>query len=113
MSSFQPAPVKPTVPFAALDAVDIRLGTITAVADVPGSRKLVRLTVNFGSHARVILAGLKQERADPTELIGRRPEPGLLLLRDHRDRTGRPEHDLLDSRSGNDDALCALQFANI
>ena len=71
MSSFQPAPVKPTVPFAALDAVDIRLGTITAVADVPGSRKLVRLTVNFGSHARVILAGLKQERADPTELIGR------------------------------------------
>ena len=51
MSSFQPAPVKPTVPFAALDALDIRLGTITAVADVPGSRKLVRLTVNFGSHA--------------------------------------------------------------
>ena len=32
-----PAPIKPTVPLSALDALDIRLGTIEAVEDVPKS----------------------------------------------------------------------------
>jgi tRNA-binding protein len=31
----------------------------------------VKLTVGFGDHSRSILAGMKQERADTTELIGR------------------------------------------
>mgnify|MGYP000650441159 CR=1 FL=1 len=38
---------------------------------MPGSRKLVRLVVDFGDHERGILAGLKQERADPGALAGR------------------------------------------
>jgi tRNA-binding protein len=71
MAPFNPAPVKPVIPFSTLELVDIRLGTITAVDDVPGSRKLVKLTVGFGDHSRSILAGMKQERADTTELIGR------------------------------------------
>jgi methionine--tRNA ligase beta chain len=66
-----PAPVKPPVPVAALEALDIRLGTIQAVDDVPGSRKLVRLTVGFGDHVRRILAGMKQERPDPSAIVGR------------------------------------------
>jgi hypothetical protein len=33
---------------------------------VPKSDKLVRLRVGFGDHERVILAGLKKERSDPT-----------------------------------------------
>ncbi len=65
-----PAPLKPTVPFSALEALDIRVGTITAVGDVPGSAKLVRLTVDFGDHTRTILSGLKKERPDPTVLVG-------------------------------------------
>lgn len=68
---FVPAPVKPPVAFSVLDSLDIRLGTITAVRDVQGSRKLLELTVDFGDHSRRILAGMKQERADATELIGR------------------------------------------
>ena len=32
-----PAPVKPTVPLAALEALDVRVGTITKVEDVPSS----------------------------------------------------------------------------
>jgi len=68
---FVPAPVKPTVPFSTVNAVDIRLGTITAVDDVAGSRKLLRLTVSFGDHSRRILAGMKQERVNAAELIGR------------------------------------------
>jgi methionine--tRNA ligase beta chain len=67
----QPAPIRPFVPVSALEALDIRVGTIEEVEDVPGSRKLVRLRVNFGDHARTVLAGMKQERADPAEIAGR------------------------------------------
>ena len=65
-----PAPVKPTVPLATLEALDVRAGTIESVEDVAGSRKLVRLIVNFGDHRRTVLAGVKQERADPREIQG-------------------------------------------
>ncbi len=66
-----PAAVKPQVPRQALEALDIRVGTIVLVEDLPRSRKLVRLTVDFGDHRRRILAGLKEERADLNELAGR------------------------------------------
>src|SRR6476660_1829310 len=66
-----PSPIKPTVTLSALEALDIRLGTIEAVEDVPDSRKLVRLTVNFGDHRRTILSGMKGERANPQEIQGR------------------------------------------
>jgi methionine--tRNA ligase beta chain len=66
-----PSPIKPAVPLSALEALDIRVGTIEAVEDVPGSRKLVRLVVNFGDHRRTILSGMKGERPDPREILGR------------------------------------------
>ena len=66
-----PAPVKRTIPFELLQQVDIRVGTIVAVDELPKSKKLVRLHVDFGDHQRMILAGLKQERETPAELIGR------------------------------------------
>ena len=72
-----PAPVKPHVAFAALDALDIRIGTILRVEEVPKSSKLVRLTVDFGDHQRTILAGMKQERADPKEIEGKQ---GLFVV---------------------------------
>ena len=66
-----PAPIKPVVPPQALDALDIRVGTIVQVEDLPRSKRLVRLTVDFGDHRRCIIAGLKTERADPSEILGR------------------------------------------
>ena len=66
-----PAPVKPVIPFAALEALDIRVGTIESVEEVPKSDKLLRLTVGFGDHRRTILAGMKQERENPREIEGR------------------------------------------
>ena len=66
-----PAPVKPTVEIEVLESLDIRVGTIISVEDVPGSSKLVRLSVDFGDHRRTILAGLKRERAAPKEIEGR------------------------------------------
>jgi tRNA-binding protein len=71
MADFAPAPVKPLIQSAALDALDIRIGTVVAVADVVRSRKLVKLTVDFGSFSRQILAGLRSERSDVQELVGR------------------------------------------
>lgn len=65
-----PAPVKPPIPFSALAALDLRIGTIERVEEVPKSDKLLRLTVNFGDHTRTILSGMKQERAHPEELVG-------------------------------------------
>ncbi len=67
----EPAPIKPEIAVAELERIDIRVGTIRAAEDVPGSRKLARLRVDFGDHARVILSGVKGERADPSELVGR------------------------------------------
>ena len=67
----KPAPVKPLISIEDLDRVDIRVGTIEAVADVPESDKLVRLTVGFGDHVRTILVAMKQEREQPRELDGR------------------------------------------
>src|ERR1051325_10867266 len=70
-SGFKPAPVKPAITSDVLDRIDVRVGTIEAVEDVPKSKTLVRLRVNFGDDKRTILAGLKQERPDPRELEGR------------------------------------------
>ncbi len=80
-----PAAIKPTVPLAALEALDIRVGTIESVEDVPRSDKLVRLVVNFGDHRRTVLAGLKRERPNPLEIQGRQAlfvvnlEPRMML----------------------------------
>jgi tRNA-binding protein len=65
------APVKPPIPFELLDKIDIRVGTIEAVEDVPKSEKLVKLTVDLGDHKRTILVGMKKEREDPAEIVGR------------------------------------------
>lgn len=65
------APIKPEASLALLEAVDIRVGTIDSVEDVPGSKKLLRLAVDFGDHRRTILAGMKGERENPREIVGR------------------------------------------
>lgn len=66
-----PAAVKPTVPVSALEAIDVRVGTIRRVEEVPRSDKLLRLIVSFGDHERRILAGMKLERPDYESLAGR------------------------------------------
>jgi tRNA-binding protein len=66
-----PAPIKPEISFEDFEKVDIRLGSIVAVDEVPGSDKLMQLWVDFGDHQRTILSGMKKERADPAEIVGR------------------------------------------
>ncbi|MBI2689022.1 MAG: tRNA-binding protein [Acidobacteria bacterium] len=66
-----PASIKPIIDPALIDQIDIRVGTIEAVSDIPNSDNLVALQVHFGDHTRTILAGLKQERTNPKEIEGR------------------------------------------
>ncbi|HEY1708825.1 MAG TPA: hypothetical protein VGG10_11220 [Rhizomicrobium sp.] len=67
----QPVPVKPPITTEELEKIDVRVGTILSVRDVPGADKLVILRVSFGDHERTIVSGMKQERADPREVEGR------------------------------------------
>src|SRR5437868_4599831 len=69
--SFQAAPIKAPITHDVLDKIDIRIGTIVAVQEVAKSDKLLKLIVDFGDHRRQILAGMKQERADPGEIVGK------------------------------------------
>ena len=67
----QISPIKPRISPAILRRVDIRIGTILSVQDVPGSDHLMQLHVDFGDHQRTIVAGIKQERSDPNEIAGK------------------------------------------
>ena len=69
---FTPAAIKPPISLADLDKLDIRIGTIELVEDVPASQKLVRMRVDFGDHKRTILVGMRKERKNPkSEMEGR------------------------------------------
>jgi methionine--tRNA ligase beta chain len=69
---FTPTAIKPAISLSDLDKLDIRVGTIELVEDIPASDKLVRMRVDFGDHKRTILVGMKRERKSPkSELEGR------------------------------------------
>ena len=59
------------IPYDIIEKIDIRIGTIDRVEDIPGADKLVRLIVDLGDHRRTILAALKQERENPGEIEGK------------------------------------------
>ena len=67
---FKPAPIKPLISYKQFSKLDIRVGTILLVEDIPKSKNLVRLTVDFGDHKRNILVGMKNERENPKEVEG-------------------------------------------
>lgn len=64
------APVKENITLDLVDKLDVRVGTIELVEDMPNSKKLVKLTVNFGDFKRNILVGMKEERENPREIEG-------------------------------------------
>ena len=66
----QHTPIKDPVSLDDVDKLDVRVGTIVSVDDIPDSRKLMKLTVDFGDMTRTIVAGIKTERDDPTEIQG-------------------------------------------
>ncbi len=65
------APVKPNITIDVLNQIDIRVGTIVRVEEVEKSDKLLKLTINFGDFTRSILSGMKNERENPQEIVGK------------------------------------------
>ena len=53
-----------------LKKLDLRIGTITNVADHPNADKLYLLTIDFGTEERILVAGLKSYYT-PTQLEGK------------------------------------------
>jgi tRNA-binding protein len=66
-----PAPIKAAITPDVLERVDVRVGTIVAVHDVAGSNRLVQMQVDFGDAVKTVVVGMKQERANPAEVVGR------------------------------------------
>ena len=64
------ASIKPSITIADVDKLDVRVGTISLVEEIPDSKKLMKLTVDFGDHSRSIVAGIKKERDNPKEIEG-------------------------------------------
>jgi methionyl-tRNA synthetase len=61
-----------TISYEQFAALDIRVGTITAVAVVPEADKLIMLTVDIGeAEPRQIISGIRTFFADPQELVGK------------------------------------------
>ncbi len=71
MDDMKIAPVGSTISYNEFSKVDVRVGTIERVEDIPKSDKLLRLFVDFGDHKRKIVAGMTKERENPKEVEGR------------------------------------------
>lgn len=53
--------------------VDVRIGQILSVEEIPETDKLLRLMVDFGeAEPRQLVSGIKQYVADPASLVGKK-----------------------------------------
>jgi len=60
-----------TIKFEEWEKIDLRVGEILEVEDVPGADKLYKLKVDLGTETRTVVAGLKQNYTKD-ELEGKR-----------------------------------------
>lgn len=52
--------------------VEIKIGEIISVEEIPASEKLLKLEVGFGEEKRQILSGIKKYYEDPQVLVGKK-----------------------------------------
>jgi methionyl-tRNA synthetase len=71
VDQFVPAAVKPPISVSDVEKLDVRVGTIVSVQEVPKSSKLLKLTVKVGEEVRTIVAGIAEHYA-PESLVGRK-----------------------------------------
>ena len=58
------------IPFTEFQKLDLRIGKITEAEQIPSSRNLIRITVDFRTEKRQAVAGLLQWYK-PEELVGK------------------------------------------
>jgi methionine--tRNA ligase beta chain len=59
------------IPFTEFQKLDLRIGKITEAAQIPGSRNLIKMVVDFGSEKRQAVAGLLKWYK-PEDLVGKK-----------------------------------------
>ncbi|MCW4047080.1 MAG: methionine--tRNA ligase subunit beta [Candidatus Bathyarchaeota archaeon] len=59
------------IPFEGFQKLDLRIGKITEANQIPGSRNLIRVMVDFGAEKRQAVAGLLQWYK-PEDLVGKK-----------------------------------------
>ncbi len=59
------------IPFEDFQKLDLRIGKITEASQIPGSRNLMKLTVDFGTEQRQAVAGLLKWYK-PEDLVGKK-----------------------------------------
>jgi methionine--tRNA ligase beta chain len=59
------------IPFDEFQKLDLRVGKIIEANHIPGSRNLIRMTVDFGTEKRQAVAGLLQWYK-PEQLVGKK-----------------------------------------
>ncbi len=59
------------IPFEEFQKLDLRIGKILEASQIPGSRNLVKMIVDFGDEKRQAVAGLLQYYK-PEELVGKK-----------------------------------------
>jgi len=62
---------KMEIPFEDFQKLDLRIGKITEADQIPGSRNLIRMIVDFGTEQRQAVAGLLQWYK-PQDLAGKK-----------------------------------------
>lgn len=68
--AFKEKKVKKQISYGDVQKIDVRVGEILSVKDIEKSEELVLLTVDFGAFQRQIIAGIKNERENPSEIEG-------------------------------------------
>ncbi len=59
------------ITFDEFKKLDLRIGKITEASHIPGSRNLIKMTVDFGTETRQAVAGLLQWYK-PEDLVGKK-----------------------------------------
>jgi methionine--tRNA ligase beta chain len=59
------------ISFEDFQKLDLRIGKITEASQIPGSRNLIKMTVDFGAEKRQAVAGLVQWYK-PQDLVGKK-----------------------------------------
>jgi methionine--tRNA ligase beta chain len=59
------------IPFAEFQKLDIRVGKVLEANQIPGSRNLIRMIVDFGTEKRQAVAGLRRWYK-PEDLVGKK-----------------------------------------
>ena len=59
------------IPFTEFQKLDLRIGKIIEAAQIPNSKKLIKMTVDFGTEKRQAVAGLLQWYK-PEDFVGKK-----------------------------------------